>query len=81
MSSKGKQAVTNDGSDSKYREKVADHYKGLKPFSNTSITQVRLRIENCESQPEVVLALHVYGQRLRCCSFLHEEVQGRRVHI
>ena len=28
MSSKGKQAVTNDGSDSKYREKVADHYKG-----------------------------------------------------
>ena len=24
MSSKGKQAVTNDGSDSKYREKVAD---------------------------------------------------------
>ncbi|CBY12442.1 unnamed protein product [Oikopleura dioica] len=30
MSSKGKQAVTNDGSDSKYREKVADHYKESK---------------------------------------------------
>jgi len=75
MSSKGKQAVTNDGSDSKYREKVEDHYKGTLPcLQNFKIDF--FRIKNCKSEFKMVFAFYVYGECFCRCSLFYEKIQG-----